>query len=844
MKRTILKILTSLAVFIVTLFVSGYFMNKGNVNTTRSMERATLPIVYMNVGATTVNELHGYTQDMDVALLRDSITPLDENRGVSFRIVKYNALIKSVNVKLRTVEGGRLIESIDLTDYEEDDYSLSANVNFKGLIDPYKEYCMQIYVITSNDTEVMFHTRVIDAPLYCAKEKLAFVLDFFEKEGSVETNVELKNYMESNYTGDNSTLAYVNIHSSMDQLAFAGLNVEHLTEPVVTFKELNIETAVFTIDYVAGVKNGKESRKYFVQECYRIKYTTEVTYLLDYERTMREITDELDPEMNESTWTLGITDTDLEISESEDGNIFAFANSGKLFSYNISENKISKLFSFYDDSNFDKRTINRDHRIKTLMTDEAGNVWFLVYGYMNRGTYEGKVGVTLYEYNGLNNVVEEKLFIASNKSVEMVIRDIDELAYLNKNNMFYFMLDRSVYSVDLNTLDTEEIVNDLEDDMYSISRSHSMFVWQVGKDINSSESLMVMNLNTGQISTINAPDGEYIKPLAFMNEDLIYGLCVKKDVLTDSAGRTTFPMYILKIQNEFGELLKTYGDKDFYITGVEQNENLLTFYRVTKHDGDVLRYDAIESDYMTNNQPREEGQNKIETPVDNLYETIVRIKFSHDTKGKTVLLTPEQVIYEGNKELYLGDTVSGKAHYYVYYKGKLQAVCTREATAVTKANANYGTVLNDSGYYVWYRANRSLRNQIMDLSPDTILKEEKSNTAWCMDRLLEYEGSVRNSEYLMGKGETVLSILNEALEGRNVLDLTGCSLDSILYYVNRDIPVLALTNSDKAYLIIGFNQLAVVLLDPDKGWYKIGINEAEEMFEKEGNQFITYVPNS
>ena len=25
---------------------------------------------------------------------------------------------------------------------------------------------------------------------------------------------------------------------------------------------------------------------------------------------------------------------------------------------------------------------------------------------------------------------------------------------------------------------------------------------------------------------------------------------------------------------------------------------------------------------------------------------------------------------------------------------------------------------------------------------------------------------------------------------------------------------------------------------------KIGINEAEEMFEKEGNQFITYVPNS
>ena len=110
--------------------------------------------------------------------------------------------------------------------------------------------------------------------------------------------------------------------------------------------------------------------------------------------------------------------------------------------------------------------------------------------------------------------------------------------------------------------------------------------------------------------------------------------------------------------------------------------------------------------------------------------------------------------------------------------------------------------------------------------------------------MMEYEGVVRNSEYLLSKGDTVLSVLKDGLEGKNVLDLTGCSLDSILYYVNRDIPVLALTNSDKAYLIIGFNQLAIVVLDPDNNWYKIGINEAEKMFENEGNQFITYVPNS
>lgn len=843
MKRIILKVLVSLVVFAGTLFASGYFMNKGNVNTTQSMEQATLPIVYMNLGGTYVNELYGYTQDMDVALLRDSITPLDDNRGVSFRIVKYSSMVRGITVKLRSIEGSRLIESIDIDDYDEDDYAISASVNFKGLIDPYREYCMEIVLVIGTGREVVYHTRVVDAPLYCAREKLAFILDFHSKENSTETNGELRGYMESSYLGDNTTLAMVNIHSSMDQLAFAGLDVYEITEPVATFKELAAETAVFSLDYLAGVRDGEYARKYFVKEYYRIKYTKDVTYLLDYERTMHEITDEEKPELNEGSISLGITNPELNLCESEDGNVFAFVNEDKLFSYNISENRFVKLFTFYDNENFDERTINDKHGIKTLRVDEAGNVWFLVYGYMNRGTYEGKVGMTLYEYNGVTNVIEEKLFVSSNKSPEMVMSDIEELSYLNKNGVFYFMLDRSIYAVELENLEVTEMVPDLEEDMYTVSLSRSMLVWQTGKDVNSSENLMVMNLNTGQINTIQAPEGEFVKPLAFMNEDLIYGLARKKDVLTDGAGRTTFPMYCMKIQNEYGELLKTYEEQGIYVTQVSLKDNLLKISRVTKHAGEELKYDNYEEDYMTNNQPVAELQNTVQTTTDEVYEKVVSIKFNRETSGKMVLLKPELVIYEGNKELYLGDSLSEKEHYYVYYKGRLQTISTKAANAVNEADENYGVVVNDEGSYVWYRANRDLRNQIMDMSVD-VDGEEKNQLAWCMDQMLNYEGVVRNSEYLLGRGESVLSILDEALDGRSILDLTGCSLDSILYYVNRDIPVLALTNTDDTYVIIGFNQLAVVLLDPNKGWYKIGKNEAEALFEKSGNQFISYVPNS
>jgi hypothetical protein len=108
----------------------------------------------------------------------------------------------------------------------------------------------------------------------------------------------------------------------------------------------------------------------------------------------------------------------------------------------------------------------------------------------------------------------------------------------------------------------------------------------------------------------------------------------------------------------------------------------------------------------------------------------------------------------------------------------------------------------------------------------------------------EYEGAVRNSEYLLGIGNSVTDVLSAALPDADVLNLTGCELDSILYYVNRDIPVLALTHTGDTYLVIGYNQLAIVVYDPKKGTYKIGLNEAKKLFFENGNQFITYVPNS
>jgi len=432
--------------------------------------------------------------------------------------------------------------------------------------------------------------------------------------------------------------------------------------------------------------------------------------------------------------------------------------------------------------------------------------------------------------------------VASDKAPEIVNRDLDELCFLSKEGIFYAMLDSTIYGLDVENETSEILVSNLEENSYSVSDDSTMMVWIEGNDVNSCEKIKLMNLNTKQITQISAMEGQYIKPLAFFGEDLVYGLAYKGDVMTDNTGRTTFPMHTVKIQSKFGETLKQYSQPGLYVTQVSIKDNLLTLNRVTKaENSETLSYVTAENEYITNNQEQGKLQNVVNVFTQGNYEKVVRIILKKEVQSKVIKIVPKEVIYEGTRELEIDRPESVMKYYYVYYKGKLQKVYTNPANAVNEADANYGTVLNGDGYYVWYRANRELRNQIMSMSVDDLTNDDKNELAYCLDAVLQYEGVVRNTEYLLNKGETVLDILNDGLEGKDVLDLTGCSLDSILYYVNRDIPVVALTHTQDTYLVLGFNQLAVVLLDPNKGWYKVGINEAAELFYNNGNQFITYV---
>ena len=220
--------------------------------------------------------------------------------------------------------------------------------------------------------------------------------------------------------------------------------------------------------------------------------------------------------------------------------------------------------------------------------------------------------------------------------------------------------------------------------------------------------------------------------------------------------------------------------------------------------------------------------------------TEIQLKTGIDTQ-KLKMQTPREVLYEGSREVVISPSDEYVDSYYVYDLDGDVTIVSTPAEAISLAYDTAGTVTSRDGFYVWRKERKNTRNQIMAIE-GTAISEERGSLAVCLDVMLAYEGVMRNSEYLLEQGETVRQVLEENLENVQVLDLTGCSLESVLYYPDREIPVLAMLNDGNAVLIIGFNEMNVVLMNPESGTvYKMGMNDAQTWFEENGNEFLSYV---
>lgn len=842
MKRGIIKAIVCVISFVLSILIISSVMNRGNSDITMEMSEASYPLVYVNYEGEHINCLHGYAQEMDVSFMRDTITPLGENRELSLYIDTFNTSITSIAYEVRSTDGTRLIESTQLYDYIVQTAGISADIQLKDLIDPDEEYELIILLSDVQGRQLRYYTRVVLRSDNHIGEEIYFARNFHEKTFDRENADEIAQYLETNESGDNTTYSYVNIHSSFRQITWGDLTVEKITEPQLSITELFPQTARITISYYVNVLTETGERRCRVDEYYRLRYGIQRIYLLNYERTMTEVF-EMDLEaFNNNKIDLGIRNADVEIAESEDGGAFAFVSANRLFCYNSNNNRFSQLFAFYTKDHEDERTFYNQNDIRVLSVDEAGNVQFAVYGYMNRGTHEGKMGVAVYLFNGVLNTIEEEAFIPYNRSFATLESDVERLMYLNSNEELFVYLGGSIFCINLNDNSYTVVAKDLAQESFKVSESGRIVVWPEGEDPDRSQNLNVMNLNTKVISTIDAGTGHYIRPLGFMEEDLIYGLVNQSDLFVDNAGSLVTPMFCINICSEpDNKISMQYQKDDIYIMNVILSDNQITMERARKTPEGV--YVVTSADQIMSNTSELRHENTIDVAATKTLEKIVQIAAKSNIATRSLkFMTPKEVMYEGGHEVNLEYPESMHENYYVYGSGGILGVYAKESEAVNIAEQESGTVLNEYGDYVWIKANRNVSNQIMKITA-TMQDENNSSLAVCLDTMLLAEGISRNSQYLLDQGATALSVLQDNMpEDCEILDLSGCSLDAVLYYVNRDIPVMAILNDRSAVLIIGFNELNTVIMDPATGTiYKKGINDSTDWFNSNGNQFITYI---
>ena len=701
MKKTIIRIAVCVVVFLASALIIGSIMNQGHNNMTMEMAPATLPMITMESGGVACNELHGNTVEMDVAYQKDCITLLGEGRQANFTVDTFGREITGISTEVRSIDGSRLIENSEVTGWKANGKSFSVSLTLKDLIDTNTQYSLTLILELEGEQKVYYYTTILWNDDVHISEILEFATDFHGKLYDKEVAKELTKYLEPNSKlTDNGTFHKVNIHSSFQQITWGSLEPVQEDAASIRLTQISGNVASLLMDFVVSTGEGKNKIYYNVEEYYRVRYTSERMYLLDYERTMTQIPDTTRMYANDKI-LLGITDENVDMMESADGNTVVFSDMGQLLSYNAATNGLTVIFSFYDKDNADRRTLYDNHGIKILDVDEGGNVKFAVYGYMNRGRHEGETGIQIISYDNSLNTIEEEVYIPYSKSYAVLKDEMEQLLYRNRQQHVYFFLENGVYDVDLENRSAEQLVSIRQDDSLQVSENHEIIVWQEGDDINHSNQLNVRNLNTGEQTVIRAEDGEAIRPLGFMGEDIIYGVARESDIRTENSGQIFYPMYKVCISNSSGDNLKEYGQDGIYIVDCAIEGNQITLSRIQRSENGS--YQEILNDQIMNNVEEEPGQNKVVTADIDIYERYVQIQTKTTIDTKTIkVLNPKEVVFEGGRELTL-DAVSEVSRYYVYNAYGVQGIYSAPGKAVKEAYDSAGVVANDRGITVWLK---------------------------------------------------------------------------------------------------------------------------------------------
>ncbi len=836
-----LRIFLLTAVFIGAVIFFYILLNHKPEIKVTEMSKPILPTVSLTYNGYEMNELHGYRNDMDSCYMRDTVTPLPEDRSFAFTVNTYGQEIDGISYELRSIDTTRKIADTAITDFEKKGNLISAASVLPNLLENGEEYLLLIH-LKLDDSDIRYYTRIV----HPENDHISNCIDFAEKFHATALSDDyssLAPYLETNYNLDSKSLANVSIRSMLDQVGWHGFKGTEYEGRRLKLGDIGSDYVALSFDYM--MTSGKETTSFYnVEEYFKVRYTKDRMYLLDYERSMEEILDPTQFAVKENNVTIGICDSDFNVTANETGTIASFVTGGDLFEYNQNTNTLTKVFSFRGKNPLDMRTNYNEHNIRILNIDENGVLDYVVYGYMNAGAHEGYCGINLYRFNPSTNTNMEEAFVVSPRPYQVLNANFSDLIYMDSNNHFYMMSDGNLVKVNLDTLEIETLLSGLKDTQYAASNS-GHYIARIGSDVCDT-AITIMDLEKGTSHIIQAANADdYLRPLTFLQDYIVYAILHKDDIETDAAGAPVYPAYkivIADMTTENGEILKEFERDGEFITDVSSNNYSITMSLVKRDASGFIPTgsETIQNTSGEGNHAVDITHSEDDTRV--IVTGIVLPPLSDKTELPVSSIKYANLqVADSNRtiEVPLDESI---LHYYVYVGSHIEFAATSLTDAIIRGDKEVGLVVDSNGNYIWKKTRAAYKNTFTGLSVGSSDVGAPSS-AQALSAMLVREGENVEVNTLLEQGETPLSILSNTLKNKTVLDLTGCTLNQVLYYVNIGNPVYARTGDNKAVLLVGYDAANVVVYYPDEDRTgKIGLNDGQELFAANGSVFISYIP--
>lgn len=805
--------------------------------TATSLQDSTFPIVYLQDDKYTINTLHGYSSELNSGEIRESITPLDTKKTFSVKIDENESKIKRLNYALRDIANNKVIEEGSIIALEKKDSYKVAKIKLKEALETSTEYGLQITLTTNYSKKIHFYTRIkYYENDFFLSEKMDFASNFHDACFDGGESFDIARYLESN-TNDDSTYADVDIHSNYKLITWGKLNPKRLTTPVPTIKEINIETAAIQQTYFVSAETPSGKETFQVKEFYRIRYSSGQIYLLYFRRTMEAMFDPNLISVKKSEFKIGISgDDDLEINSSDSNNKVAFVRNGSLWYYDMKTNKLYEVFTFEKDSKDYLRDCYDQHDIKILKVDDDGNMSFVVYGYMNCGDYEGRVGILLYDYSAKDNRITERVYLPITTTYDQLKEDLGDYCYVNDKNIFYFSLNDIVYAYNIASKRYDILTKNASSDHFLMLENAHCFVWSNASDTGEATKITILDLNSSEELTVSSPQDQSIVVLGTIDANIVYGYVRNSDIHDSTSGDEILPAYKLIISDCQGNILREYSNKNKYVTSATVDGNIIRLKRIKKVSG---KWQKASDDSIMNQKNLSVESIRLTSRVTDiaLTEKYISLPAGYVMAQQPSVLSTKSVMITENTTARLPESDTKTRKYYIYAYGGITTSRTSASEAIQLADEQMGVVMDNASHIVWERGGKFLSKELSGIS----YPEDTSNTIKASTQML-LQGAQITTSVSQLKGNSIVKMLRNYLE--TPVSLSGCTVDEVLYFVSSERPVIGMLNDHHAVLLTGYTSSTVTWMDPaTRSSTTVSLAKAEQTFKDAGYIFVSYISN-